>query len=80
MKFKSWVPRIQKKLGHCIGYFHSDRGGEFMSAEFSAILEEHGITRETSAPHTPQQNRLVECMNQTLVGGAQAMLQHSRLS
>jgi len=51
-----------------------------MSAEFSAILEEHGITRETSAPYTPQQNGLAERMNQTLVGGAQAMLQHSRLS
>ena len=79
-KFKSWVPMIQKKLGRRIGYFRSDRGGEFMSAEFSTILEEYGITRETSAPYTPQQNGLAERMNQTLVGGARAMLQHSGLS
>ena len=51
-----------------------------MSAEFTAILEGHGITRETSAPYTPQQNRLAEHMNQTLIGGARAMLQHSGLT
>ena len=49
-KFKGWVSMIENQLGRRIGYFRSNRGGEFMSAEFSAILEEHGITRETSAP------------------------------
>ena len=41
-----------------------------MSAEFTAILEEHGICHETSASYTPQQNGLAERMNQSLIGGA----------
>ena len=48
-----------------------------MSAEFSTFLEEQGITRETSAPRTPQQNGVAERMNQTLLGGARSMMQHS---
>ena len=51
-----------------------------MSAEFSAILEEHGITRETSAPYTLQQNGLAEHMNQTPIGGACTILQHAGLT
>ena len=78
--FKGWVSMIEKQQGRRIGYFRSDRGGEFTSADFSAILEEHGIIHETSAPYTPQQNGLAERMNQTLIGGARAMLQHAGLS
>ena len=78
--FKGWVSMIEKQQRRRIGYFRSDHGREFMSADFSAILEEHGITRETSAPYTPQQNGLAKRMNQTLVGGARAMLQHTGLS
>ena len=51
-----------------------------MSDGFNVFLEEHGITRETSAPRTPQQNGVAERMIQTLVGGARAMLQHSGMS
>jgi transposase InsO family protein len=60
--------------------FHSDRGGEFMSNEFTKYLEENGIARSTSAPRTPQQNGLAERMNLTLAGSARAMLAHSGLS
>ena len=51
-----------------------------MSNEFTTFLEEQGITREMSAPRTPQQNGVAERMMQTQVGGARAMLQHSGLS
>jgi len=51
-----------------------------MSKEFDAFLEEQGITRETSAPMTPQQHGLAERMMQTLKGGARALLVHSGMS
>ena len=73
-KFKAWVSMIENQLGRRVGYFRSDRGGEFMSAEFSAILEEHGITCETSAPYTPQQNGVAERVNRTLMEMARPML------
>ena len=71
--FRAFVLTIEKLTGHAIKYFRSDRGGEFMSAEFSTFLEEQGITRETSAPCTPQQNGVAEWMNQTLLGGARLL-------
>ena len=71
--FRAFVLTIEKLTGHAIKYFRSDRGGEFMSAKFSTFLEEQGITRETSAPCTPQQNGVAERMNQTLLGGARLL-------
>jgi len=58
-KFKMFVVWIEKLTGLSIRFFRSDHG-EFMSAAFTEFLEEHGITRETSAPRTPQQNGVAE--------------------
>jgi len=79
-KFKTFVVWIEKLTGLSIRFFRSDCGGEFMSAAFMEFLEERGITRETSAPRTPQQNGVAERMNQTLLGGTRAMMQHSGMS
>ena len=79
-KFKVFVSTIEKLTGLRLKIFRSDRGGEFMSDAFTEFLEENGITRQTSAPWTPQQNGTAERMNQTLIGGARAMLQHAGLS
>ena len=78
--FKQFVTMIEKLTGFKIKFFRSDRGGEFMSDEFTKFLEEQGITRETTAPGTPQQNGVAEQMNQTLIGGARALLHHSGMS
>ena len=51
-----------------------------MSDAFTKFLEEQGITWETTAPRTPQQNGVAECMNQTLIGGARALLHHSGMT
>jgi len=78
--FKAFILSTEKLTGQKIKIFRSDRGGEFMSGEFTTFLEEQGITRETSAPRTPQQNGVTERMNQTLLGGARVMMQHSGTS
>ena len=51
-----------------------------MSKEFTNFLAEHGIQHETSALQTPQQNGLAERMNQTLLGGSHALLEHSGMT
>ena len=79
-RFKAFVLMVERLTGLKIKFFHSDRGGEFMSHEFTKFLEEQGITRETSALRTPQQNGVAERMNQTLVNGAQSLLRHSGMS
>ena len=78
--FQSFVAMVEKQTGRKIKYFRSDRGGEFLSKEFTKFLEDNGITHKTTAPDTPQQNGTAERMNRTLVGGARAMLQHAGLS
>ena len=78
--FKTFVTWIEKLTGHSIRKFRSDRGGEFTSTAFSEFLAECGITQETSAPRTPQQNGLAERMNQTILGGAKSMRIHAGLS
>ena len=78
--FKKFKALAENLTGHKMKFFHSDRGGEFMSHEFTEFLEQEGITHETSAPQTPQQNGTVECMNQTILGGACAMLHHAGMT
>ena len=78
--FKRFVVMIEKLTGLKIKFFHSDRGGEFMSNEFTLFLEEQGIVRETTAPGTPQQNGVAERMNQTLHGGARALIYHAGMA
>ena len=78
--FKAFVNMIETLTGLRIRFFRSDRGGEFMSEEFTQFLEERGITRENSAPRTPQQNGVAKRMNQTLLGGARAMVQHAGMT
>ena len=71
---------VEHLFGRKIKHFRTDRGGEFMSADFTAYLEEKGIIHETSAPRTPQHNGGAERMNQTLLGGARAMLHHAGMT
>ena len=52
----------------------SDRGGEYLSAEFSAYLKERGIVRQLTVHDSPQQNGVAERLNRTLVEHARAML------
>ena len=54
--FKAFIIMIKKLTGLKIKFFQSNRGREFMLEEFTEFLEEHGITQETSALRTPQQN------------------------
>ena len=72
--FKTMVENLTAKR---IKFFHSDRGGEFTSKDFDEFLAKEGVIRKTSAPKTPQQNSVAKRMNQTLLGGARAMLKHS---
>ena len=75
--FKAWA---ENQLNSRIKAFRSDRGGEFMSEEFSRELRENGIEREASMPYTPQQNGRAERWQQTIVEKAEAMRHYAGLS
>src|SRR5262245_20761855 len=49
-------------------------GGEDISTAFKRYLAEYGISAQTTAPYTPEQNGVSERMNRTLVECARTML------
>ncbi|MCH87106.1 retrovirus-related pol polyprotein from transposon tnt 1-94 [Trifolium medium] len=57
----------------------SDHGGEFENSKFSEFCSSEGIEHEFSAPHTPQQNGVVERKNRTLQECARAMIHAKNL-
>ena len=59
---------------------HSDRGGEYMAATVTDILNEKGIERHLTMPGSPQQNGKAERFNRTVMDKAMAMLHAAGLS
>ena len=57
----------------------SDRGGEYTSAEFNQYLDKQGTKHHYTIHDTPEQNRVAERLNQTLVEKTHAMLFESNL-
>ena len=76
-KFKEFKASFETKS---IKALRADRGGEYLSEEFSCYLKKYGIRAELTAAHSPQQNGVSERMNQTLVEAARSMLTHAGLS
>ena len=64
----------ETEKGVKIKTLRSDRGGEFISEDFSQFCLQHGIKRQLFAPHSPQQNGVVERKNRTVVSLVRAML------
>ena len=76
LKFKALVER---QTGKRIKALRTDNGLEYLGKEFTNELENCGIRREFTTPHTPQQNGVAERMNRTLVEMARCMLIQSNL-
>ena len=52
-KFKEYRAETKKRLNKCLKTLQSDRGGEYLLAEFRDYLSEQGITSQLSAPGVP---------------------------
>ena len=57
----------------------SDNGTEFKNQLLNDFCFDKGISRQYSAPRTPQQNGVIERKNRTLIEAARTMLSESRL-
>ena len=66
------------KPGYRVKAIRSDLGGEFQSSQLQNFLKDHGITHETTAGYTPQQN-VAERLHRTLHDSARAMLIRAKL-
>ncbi|KAJ0550054.1 putative RNA-directed DNA polymerase [Helianthus annuus] len=62
VQFKKQIKRVR-----------SDNGGEFTSNSMMSFYEKNGILLETTCPHTPQQNGVVERKHRHLLETARAL-------
>ena len=59
-KFKEWLAMVEDETGRKLKKLRIDRGGEFLSGEFTTFCKERGIKWQLTNPHTPQQNGVSE--------------------
>lgn len=57
----------------------TDRGGEFNSFEFNEFCKEHVIKRQLTTIYTPQQNRVTERKNRTIMNMVKCMLSEKKI-
>ena len=63
--FKHFKNEVENQLDRKIKVIRSDKGSEY-EAPFGDFCSQHGIIHQTTAPYSPQKNRVVECKNRTL--------------
>jgi len=78
-KFKEYKALVENYHNGKIKALRSDNGGEYTSNEFSKFLRESGISHETTAPYSPEQNGVSERATRTLIGRAKAMILENEL-
>src|SRR6516165_5737465 len=78
-KFKEFRHEVEKQTGKSIKILRSDRGGEYLSAEFQDHLRENGILSQWTPPGTPQLNGVSEWRNQTLFDMVRSMMSRTTL-
>ena len=77
--FENFAKRVQKEKGFCISFIRTDHGTEFENKFFKIFCNENDISHTFSSPRTPQQNKVVERKNRTLVEMARIILHEYNL-
>ncbi|KAG6494785.1 hypothetical protein ZIOFF_042546 [Zingiber officinale] len=77
--FKKFKVLTENKTGYKIRTLRTDRGGEFLSTEFTRFCGNEGIERHLTAPYTPQQNGVVERRNRTVMAMARSLLKGTHM-
>jgi len=78
--FKIFKAEVENQIERKIKRLRDDRGGEYISNEFSKLCAEHGIIHEVTPPYSPQSNGVAERKNRTLTDLVNDMLESSGMS
>ena len=73
-KFKIFKNKVENEFGVKVKSLKLDREGELTSREFNIYCEEHGIRRQLSSPHAPEQNVISKRRSKSIAKVARAML------
>ncbi|GJU31977.1 putative ribonuclease H-like domain-containing protein [Tanacetum coccineum] len=76
---KSFITGVENLIDQRVKVIRCDNGTEFKNKEMNQFCERKGIKREFSVARTPQQNRVAERKNRTLIEAARTMLADSKL-
>nr|GEU88152.1 putative ribonuclease H-like domain-containing protein [Tanacetum cinerariifolium] len=76
---KTFITGIENKINHKVKIIRSDNRTEFKNHDLNQFCRMKGIKREFSIARTPQQNRVAERKNRTLIKAARTMLPDSLL-
>ncbi|CAI7899623.1 unnamed protein product [Closterium sp. NIES-54] len=71
---EDWLPMVERQAMRLVKVLRSDRGGEFLGAEFTKFLKKNGIRNHMTCPRTPQQNGITERANRTIGEAAKTLL------
>ncbi|GJZ31106.1 ribonuclease H-like domain-containing protein [Tanacetum coccineum] len=77
---KKFITEIENQLNYKVKVIRCDNGTEFKNREMNELCGLKGIKREFSVARTPQQNRVAERKNRTLIEAARTMLADSLLT
>jgi transposase InsO family protein len=77
---KKFLRRAQNKFNAKVKKIRSDNNTEFKNTQVQNFLNEEGIKHEFSASYTPQQNRVTEKKNHTLIEMARSMIDEYKTS
>ncbi|GJU73554.1 ribonuclease H-like domain-containing protein [Tanacetum coccineum] len=76
---KSFITRIENIVDHKVKVIKCDSGTEFKNKEINQFCKMKDILRQFSVARTPQQNRVNERRNMTLIEAARTMLADFKL-
>jgi hypothetical protein len=72
--FKHFKNMVERQTTYKLATLQTDRGGEYLSSEFNAYCQYHGIRRQLTIAHTPQQNGTAERKNRHLLETMRTLL------
>ncbi|CAI7886517.1 unnamed protein product [Closterium sp. NIES-53] len=76
---EEWLPMVERGSDKRVKAIRSDRGGDFLGAEFRSWLKRHGIKQQLITTYTPQSKGVAERANRTIIEGGRTILVDSGL-
>ncbi|CAI7747434.1 unnamed protein product [Closterium sp. NIES-53] len=74
-----WLPIVERQQDRLVKSIRTDRGGEFLSKDFSTWLKKNGIRHSLTMPYSPAMNGIAERANRTTTETARGLLIEARL-
>ncbi|CAI7876223.1 unnamed protein product [Closterium sp. NIES-53] len=69
-----WLPMVERQQDRLVKAIRTDRGGEFLSKEFSLWLKKNDIRHSPTMPYSPAMNGIAERANRTITETARGLL------